>query len=156
MASWACGDRVADSSEERTRIEFGEGQLGIEAEGACASDSGGIGDSSRRSRIAIDAIGACAQDGEVFARVVCELKRAGKGELLISAACTGRARQGYGDFANGDEAEAFVLDTECVEALKQIAGCSGVVPVVATVVDYDMVAAGLLRQCACVFDEVVT
>ena len=47
-----------------------------------------------------------------------------------------------------------MLHAKRVEALQQIAGCSRVVPVVATVVDHDMVA-GLLSKFARVLDQVV-
>ena len=84
-----------------------------------------------------------------------QLERAGHGELLVAAAGAGRAVHGDGDFADGDEAEARMGGAQGVESLQQIAGRVGVVPIVATVVDHDVIA-GLFSQGARVLDQVVT
>ena len=46
------------------------------------------------------------------------------------------------------------MRAQSVEALEQIAGGIGIIPVVAGVVDHDEVA-GFLRQYACTLDQVV-
>ena len=140
MAGGPGEDGVADCGEKRTGIEFRKRLLGVEAESAGASYGGGIGDGTGRFGIAVDAVRAGAEDGEAFAGMVCKLESASESKLLIAAARARRAREVDSDFAHGDEAEPAVLGSECVKAFKQIVGGFGVVPVVATIVDHDMIA----------------
>ena len=71
------GHRVAERGEERTGIECGEGFFGAVAEGDGAADRGGIGDGASAACIAVDAVGAGAEDYEMLAGVLGELEGAG-------------------------------------------------------------------------------
>ena len=104
--------------------------------------------------VAVDAVGAGAEHGKTLALVLLQVERAGHDELLVAPAGARGAVHGYGDFADRDEAEARMDGAQRVEALEQVAGGVGVVPVVATVVDHGVVA-GFFGQGAGVFDQVV-
>ena len=80
---------IAQGSEQRTGIEFGERTLRIVAKGAGARDGGGIGDGSGGARVAIDFVRAGAQDRERLAGMPGQLEGAGEGKMLVSAAGPG-------------------------------------------------------------------
>src|SRR5580704_19098157 len=84
VAGWAGSNGIADRGEKWTGIEFSERLLGIEAEGPSAGNCGGIGDGAGRSRVAVDAIGAGAENGETLAGMVGELKSACQRKLLVA------------------------------------------------------------------------
>src|SRR6202021_988901 len=90
-----------------------------------------IGNGSGIWCVAIDAGGTGAEYCEHFAGMMGQFNRTGKGELLIAAAGAGGAIQRDGHLAAGDEAEAAMQSTQIVEAIEQIAGGFGIVPVVA-------------------------
>ena len=117
-------------------------------------DRSGIGDGPGRLGVAVDAIGAGAEHGEPLARIALQLQRAGHDKLLVAAAGAGGAVECHRHLADRDQAEPRVDGAQGVEALQQIAGGVGVVPVVAGVVHHH-VEAGLLRQGAGVFRQVV-
>jgi hypothetical protein len=67
-----------------------------------------------------------------------------EGEVLVSATAAGRSRglrrNGYSDLSGGDEADFIVLGLEEVEAIEEVFGGFGIGPVVAGVVDCDVVS----------------
>jgi hypothetical protein len=87
--------------------------------GAGRVDGGGIGDGSGGAGVAVDAVGAGAEDYQLFAGTVGELECAGQRELLIAAAGAGRAVERDGHFAAGDEATAWMLGAQGVKALRR-------------------------------------
>ena len=154
MAGGAGDDGVAQGGEHGAGVEVGERRFEMEAEGVGAGDGGGVGDGTGGLGVAVDAVGAGAEDGETLAGVLLEVEGAGHDELMVASAGAGSAVEGDRDLADGDEAEAGMGGAQFVKALEEIAGGFGVVPIVATVIDDD-VEAGLLGEGAGVFSEVV-
>jgi len=121
---------------------------------AWAGYGGGVGDGSSRLRVAVDAVGTGAEHGQPFTRVLLQFQRAFHHKLLVPAPGTGRAVHGHRYLADGDQAEPRVDGAQGVEALQQVAGGCGVVPVVATVIHCSVVAV-LLGQGAGVLHQIV-
>src|ERR1035437_10663286 len=112
----------------------------MESEGVGAGDGGGVGDGSGGVGVAVDAVRAGAEDGEALAGILLEIERTGHYELLVAASGAGSMVHGDRDLADGDEAEAGMSGAPGVDALEEIAGGVGVVPIVATVIDYHVKA----------------
>ncbi len=148
-------DGVSEGGEEGTGVELGEGFTRVVAECLGAADGGGVGDGSGGGAgVAVDAIRAGAEDDQVLAGITGKFEGTVQGELHVAAAGAWSAVEGDGDFTAGDETTPGMLGAKGMEALEQIAGCVGVVPVIAGVVD-DGVVAGFLGEAAGAFDQVV-
>src|SRR5580658_2147020 len=119
-----------------------------------ARHGGGVGDGAGGLGVAVDAIGAGAEYSETFALIFFQLQCAGHDKLLVAstgAGCTGERDR---HLAHADQAQPLVLGTQSVEEVEQVARGSGIVPVVATVVDRNVIA-GSLGQGARILNKVV-
>ena len=83
VSGWASHDAVTESLKKRKRIKSGEMRLKIEPATLGPIESRPIDNCTRRRTVAIDAIGSCAENGDVFG---CNLLRACEDKLLISSA----------------------------------------------------------------------
>jgi hypothetical protein len=71
VAGGAGDDGVAERGEHGTGVEGGQRRFEVEAEGVGAGNGGGVGDGAGRLGVAVDAVGAGAEHGEMLALVYC-------------------------------------------------------------------------------------
>ena len=84
-----CGtghDGVPKCREKWAGVECAQRLFRIEAECAGTVHRGGIGDGAGVLGVAVDAIGAGAQNAQHFTGMTSQFQRAGEGELLVAAA----------------------------------------------------------------------
>src|SRR4029077_15261939 len=106
--------------------------------GLCSFCGTTVSDSARCWTVAVDAVAAGAHDRDVFAG---NFLGAGQGKLLIAAPGTA-VRHFHGHFPAGDQADSRNTFTKLAQAFEQVVGGAVVVPVIATVVDFDREAVG--------------
>ena len=70
LAGGSGDDGVAEGGEHGAGVEVGERRLEVETEGVGAGDGGGVGYGSGCVGVAVDAVGAGAEDGEALAGVL--------------------------------------------------------------------------------------
>lgn len=103
LAGGACNHCVAEGGEHGAGIECGKRRLQVESEGVGAGDGSWVGDGAGYLGIAVDAVGASAEHGEALTLILFQFECAGHDELLVSAAGSGRAVDGYSNLTNRDE-----------------------------------------------------
>src|SRR5271157_6204510 len=138
VASWPGDDRISDTVQQRKGVELRERRRHIEAVLRGALNRGAVHERARSFTVAIDAVGACAQHGNVFAR---DLLRAIKREVLIATADARIRTHLNSDFAAGDETGARYAAPQLAQPPQQMIGSTLVIPVVATIVPFNGKAA---------------
>ena len=134
-------DGVAERVEKRISIEagerlphgFGASGTGIDLTTAGTKEGAAIDYGSGGRTVAVDAVGAGAQHGNVLSRY---LFGAGEGELLVASA-DATVADGHGHLAAGDQADARYCAAQFAQAVEQVVGGFVVGPVVAGVIDFD-------------------
>src|ERR1019366_9180032 len=121
-------NRIGIEAQERVPHGFGATGAGIDAGNGAAIDYGAGG-----GTVAVDAVGAGAQHGNVVSRY---WFGAGEGELLIASADAAVA-DGHGHLAAGDQTDARYGAAQFVQTIEQVGGGFVVGPVVAGVIDFD-------------------
>src|SRR6185312_16843601 len=86
VAGWAGHDAVTKRGEERAGVEPLERGDRVEVVGACPSDCGRVGNRSGCRAVAVDAVGARAEDSKRIVRVVRQIERGLQDELLVAPA----------------------------------------------------------------------
>ena len=89
VAGGAGLDGVAEGGEEGVGVEIGQGDLRVQVLGMGADVGLPIGEGSGGWAVAVDAVGACTQDGDGVTGLV-ELGGAEEGELGVATTYAGR------------------------------------------------------------------
>src|SRR5215472_18068700 len=105
VAGRAGDHRISESLEKWESIEVLESHVGAQASGFGPLERGAVGNRARGETVAVDAIGAGAEHGDVFSG---NLGGAAERELLVASAYAA-VGQFDGDFSAGKQAHAFGL-----------------------------------------------